>query len=111
MSRTKVQAQSPALLKLGVLGIAVLFSFPAGYLLWRNFTGDRSSLALLNKSQVLSPLQRSLVLAVSVSLTTAVLGILFAWLTSRCDLPGKRFWKVILPIPLVFPSFLSLIHI
>ncbi|MDG2300967.1 MAG: iron ABC transporter permease [Acidimicrobiales bacterium] len=107
MSGSREQTQSPAFLKIGVLGIAFLFSFPAGYLLWRNFTGDTSSLTLLNESPVLSPLQRSLVLAVSVSLTTAVLGILFAWLTSRCDLPGKRFWKIILPIPLVFPSFIG----
>ena len=107
MDRDKGHIQSPALLKVGVLGIGFLFSFPAGYLIWRNFTGDRSSLTLLNESQVLSPLQRSLVLAVSVSVTTAVLGILFAWLTSRCDLPGRRFWKVVLPIPLVFPSFIG----
>ena len=107
MDRDKGHIQSPALLKVGVLGIGFLFSFPAGYLIWRNFTGDRSSLTLLKESQVLSPLQRCLVLAVSVSLTTAVLGILFAWLTSRCDLPGRRFWKVVLPIPLVFPSFIG----
>ena len=107
MDRDKGHIQSPALLKVGVLGIGFLFSFPAGYLIWRNFAGDRSSLTLLNESQVLSPLQRSLVLAVSVSLTTALLGILFAWLTSRCDLPGRRFWKIVLPIPLVFPSFIG----
>ena len=107
MDRDKGHIQSPALLKVGVLGIGFLFSFPAGYLIWRNFTGDRSSLTLLKESQVLSPLQRSLVLAVSVSVTTAVLGVLFAWLTSRCDLPGRRFWKVVLPIPLVFPSFIG----
>ena len=107
MTGIKSSMRSPVPLKIGVLGIAFLFSFPAGYLLWRNFTGDTASLKLLNKTQVLSPLQRSLILAVSVSLTTAVIGILLAWLTTRCDLPGKRMWKIILPIPLVFPSFIG----
>ena len=107
MIGTRLSIRSPVPLKIGVLGIAFLFSFPAGYLLWRNFTGDTSSLKLLNKSQVLSPLQRSLVLSVAVSLTTALIGIVLAWLTTRCDLPGKRIWKIILPIPLVFPSFIG----
>ncbi len=107
MIGTRLSMQSPVPLKIGVLGIAFLFSFPAGYLLWRNFTGDTSSLKLLNKSQVLSPLQRSLILSVAVSLTTALIGIVLAWLTTRCDLPGKRIWKIILPIPLVFPSFIG----
>ncbi len=104
---TRASIRSPVPLKIGVLGIAFLFSFPAGYLLWRNFSGDISSLKLLNKSEVLSPLQRSLVLSVSVSMTTAMIGMVLAWLTTRCDLPGKRFWKIILPIPLVFPSFIG----
>ena len=36
-----------------------------------------------------------------------VLGTTLAWLVTRTDLPGRRLWRVVLPLPLVIPSFVG----
>ena len=58
------------------------------------------------------PLRSSLVaLAVGVIGAAGVLvlpvGTALAWLTARTDLPGRRIWRVLLPLPLVFPTFIG----
>ncbi|MEO7836045.1 MAG: iron ABC transporter permease, partial [Acidimicrobiales bacterium] len=52
-------------------------------------------------------LARSLGLAGAVSAASAVLGVALAWLTVRCDLPGRRFWKVAAALPLAIPSYVA----
>ncbi|HBL08658.1 MAG TPA: iron ABC transporter permease, partial [Acidimicrobiaceae bacterium] len=44
---------------------------------------------------------------VLVSATTAVIGTCLAWLTTRTDLPMRRFWRIVVPLPLVYPSFVG----
>ena len=36
-----------------------------------------------------------------------VLGVSAAWLVERTDLPGRRWWRVILALPLAVPSYLA----
>lgn len=99
--------RSPVLLSsYGVLA-ACAFVFPAAYLVYRGVTEDASPLNLLLTRKTLQPLWGSLRLAVSVSVSAMALGTALAWLTARCDLPAARLWRVLLPLPLVFPSFLS----
>lgn len=87
--------------------LAVGFAFPGIYLVWRNVTSDADPIGLLGSSRTLAPLWRTLQLAVSVSLVATVLGTALAWLTARTDLPGRRIWRVLLPLPLVFPTFIG----
>jgi iron(III) transport system permease protein len=42
-----------------------------------------------------------------VSLTAAVIGTFLAWMTTRTDIPGRRVWRVVAPLPLVIPSFVG----
>ena len=37
--------------------------------------------------------------------STAVIGIGAAWLTEATDLPGRRWWRVVVALPLVMPSY------
>ncbi len=37
--------------------------------------------------------------------TTAVIGIGAAWLTEATDLPGRKWWRVVIALPLVMPSY------
>lgn len=88
-------------------GVAAVFAFPAIYLVWRNFDEGADPFGLLGSSRTLEPLGRTLRLAVAVALSAAIAGTGLAWLSVRTDMPGNRFWRVVLPIPLVFPTFLG----
>ncbi len=57
--------------------------------------------------RTLAPLWRTVQLAVLVSASTAVLGTALAWATTRTDLAGRRFWRIVVPLPLVYPSFVG----
>ncbi len=87
--------------------IAALFALPGGYVAWRAAGGSESPLALLGSRQTLDPLWRTVQLAALVSVSTALLGTGLAWLTTRTDLPLRRLWRVVVPLPLVYPSFVG----
>tara|TARA_B100000686_G_scaffold353164_1_gene457702 strand:- start:413 stop:2017 length:1605 start_codon:yes stop_codon:yes gene_type:complete len=107
VSQIEIKRSTPVSLRLIVYVLAFLFSFPGIYLVWRNFTEDSDPIALIKTERVLAPLWRTVSLAFTVSITTAVVGTGLAWLTSRTDLYGDRLWRVLLPIPLVFPTFIG----
>jgi iron(III) transport system permease protein len=87
--------------------VGLLFAAPLLYLIWRNITGDEDLVDLYLSRATLVPLRNTLVLAVATSLSAAVVGTGLAWLTTRTDLPARRLWAVLAPLPLVFPSFVG----
>lgn len=87
--------------------VALCFAFPGAYLVWRNFSEGADPLGLLFSSRTMGPLGRTLRLAAAVTVAASALGTALAWLTARTDLPGRRFWRVVLPVPLVFPTFIG----
>lgn len=94
-------------LRLFGLITGVLFVFPGLYLVWRNLTLSADTLGLLTSSVTLGPLSRSLLLATVVSLSAAFIGTTLAWVSTRTDVPFRRLWRVVLPLPLVLPSFIG----
>jgi iron(III) transport system permease protein len=87
--------------------VAALFTGPLAYVVWRNISlGADLADELLNR-RTFDPLLRTIMLAVLVSATAAFVGTGMAWLVARTDLPGRRWWKVLAPLPLVFPSFVG----
>ena len=86
---------------------AVLFAIPFVYLVVRNLSADTALLSAVASRQTLEPLIRTLWLAISVSLTATAIGTLLAWITMRTDLPGRTFWRIACPLPLVLPSFVA----
>ena len=87
--------------------VAAAFVGPLFYVIWRNVSlGSDLADELLNRS-TLEALLRTVVLAVLVSSTAAVVGTGMAWLVARTDLPGRPLWRVLAPLPLVFPSFVG----
>ena len=99
--------RAPLALKVTALITAFLFACPGLYLIWRNITSDSDPLGLLFSEQTLSPLMRTINLTVLGTLSAAILGTGLAWLTIRTDLPSRRVLKLILPLPLVFPTFVG----
>ncbi|MGI9598964.1 MAG: ABC transporter permease [Acidimicrobiales bacterium] len=94
---------------LRVVGVmlAMAFAFPGAYLVWRNFTEGADPAGLLVSRRTMEPLARTLQLAVAVSISAMVAGTGLAWLTTRTDVPLARLWRILLPLPLVFPTFIG----
>jgi iron(III) transport system permease protein len=86
--------------------VACLFATPLAYLAVRGLT-EGGTLAAWTSGATLGPLARTLVLGVSVAAASAVLGTALAWLVARTDLPGRRAARLLLPLPLVMPSFIA----
>lgn len=100
-------ATAPLALRATGVAIACLFAFPGIYLVWRNISTDADPLGLLGSSRTLEPLWRTLKLAVTVSASAGLIGTTLAWVTVRTDVPLRRFWRTLLPLPLVFPTFIG----
>ena len=86
--------------------VACLFATPLAYLAVRGLT-EGGTLASWTSAATLEPLARTLLLGVSVAAASAVLGTALAWLVARTDLPGRRAARLLLPLPLVMPSFIA----
>ena len=86
--------------------VACLFATPLAYLAVRGLT-EGGTLAAWTSAATLGPLARTLLLGVSVAAASAVLGTALAWLVARTDLPGRRAARLLLPLPLVMPSFIA----
>ncbi len=106
--RERIRARrAPIGLIIASAATAALFAIPFVYLVFRNLSADAALFSAVASRQTLDPLLRTLWLAVSVSLTATAIGTLLAWITMRTDLPGRTFWRIACPLPLVLPSFVA----
>jgi len=87
--------------------VGLAFLGPFGYLIYENVYLRSDFIAQLGSSDLWRPLRNSLLLAITVTASAMVVGTALAWLVARTDLPAKRFWSVIAPLPLVIPSFVG----
>ncbi len=86
--------------------VAAPFAAPLAYLLVRTLEEGGFWSTVADRA-LRAPLARSLVLAGSVALAAATVGTSAAWLVARTDLPGRRVLRLLLPLPLVLPSFIG----
>lgn len=90
------------------LSVGALALTPLGYLLIRAFDGGTDKvMRLLFRQRTLDLTVRTLGLTVTVVAACTVLGVLLAWITTRTDLPGRRFFAVALTAPLAIPSYVT----
>ncbi len=89
------------------LMVAGAMLLPLVYLLIRALGVDAEAWTQLLRARLLGVLSRSMLLAVSVTLSANALAIPLAWLTTRSDLPGRRFWVIVTALPLVIPSYVG----
>jgi iron(III) transport system permease protein len=88
-----------------VVGLA--FFGPLGYLVVRNAQLGGDVVDVLTSSATVDPLLQSLQLALAVTVAASALGTALAWLVVRGDVPLRRVWQVLVPLPLVIPSFVG----
>src|SRR5690606_18397192 len=68
--------------------------------------GDRLP-ALLTSPRTIGVFANSTILALVVTVISALIAVVAAFLTVRTDLPGRRIWSVLLILPLSIPSFVG----
>src|SRR5688500_19711183 len=86
--------------------IAVAFLGPLAYLVVRATTVEGAADILGDRSTWVR-LRSSVSLGLSVAVASATIGTALAWLTTRTDLPFRRFWAVAAALPLVYPSYIA----
>ena len=94
-------------LALVVALLGLLFLFPIGYLAWGTLSLGGDFWETVAGERTLRPLRNSLLIASATALSCMVLGTTLAWLVARTDLVARRFWRLVLPLPLVIPSFVG----
>ncbi len=106
--RARRSSRAPRSLVAVGLVVGTVFAGPLAYLAWRVTTGE-DALAALGSTDVRGALTRTLALGLSVATSAALVGTALAWCTTRTDLPARRLFAVLAPLPLVFPSFVGAI--
>lgn len=99
-------SRAPLPLQIVAVAIAAGFALPLVWLVVRNaqLSGLLEALTVPGGAR---PLVNSVALASAVAAATAALGTTAAWLTVRTDVWGARVWRLLLPLPLVIPSFIG----
>ncbi|WP_226039282.1 iron ABC transporter permease [Natrinema sp. DC36] len=109
LSRRRETTDGPPLgllLLSGVIAVGVLF--PLTYLVFEAITVDTGRLwEMLARPQTATIITNSLLLMTGVTVLSALIGVPLAWLTVQTDLPFRRFWSVIVALPLVVPSYIG----
>ena len=106
-ARARTRTRAPIGLAVASIAVAAAFALPLAYLVWHDVGLGTDFFDILREENVGGPLRRTLVLATTVSLGATVIGTALAWLITRTDLPGRSIWRIVVPLPLVIPSFVG----
>ncbi len=100
------------LLFISVLILIVVVAVPVLLILWTALFVDGSLntkdiIHILSQPGTYEALKNSLVIAGGVTVLSTIIGVFFAWLVSRTDLPFKETMKVLFLVPFMLPSFIG----
>lgn len=99
--------ESPLLRLLGVL-VGASAALPLVYLVWRTHElGWTEAWEIASSERSRRLLWSTLRLVVAVTAASVVISVPLAWLTTRTDLPLRRFWVVITAMPLAVPTYVG----
>ena len=104
-SGLEVKEKTPGLLLLVSIVITLLFAVPFLYLAVRNIVNINDLTNIFFSELTFYPLIKTLYLAFTVSIAASFIGVLLAWITIRTDVHWGSLWRILCPLPLVFPSF------
>ncbi len=100
------------LLALSVVVLVVVVAIPVLLIFWTALVVDGSLnvkeiLTILRKPDTYEALRNSVVIAAGVTFFSTIIGVFFAWLVSRTDLPFKETMKLLFLVPFMLPSFIG----
>ena len=78
---------------------------PFGFLVGRAASGGSKALDTVLSGRTIELMVSTLLLVAIVSISAATIGVGAAWLTERTDLTGRKWWRVVVALPLVMPSY------
>ena len=97
----------PSLLQIFGVMVALVMLLPLAYLGLRAMGAGADGVEYLLKARTLNIVTNSLILVLTVTGGAALIGVPFAWLTARTDLPYRRIWLVLGLLTMVIPSYLG----
>lgn len=97
----------PVMVWLPAVIVGALVLLPIGYLLVRAWEAGPAAWDSLLRAKTARVVVNSLVLAAAVALTATLIAVPLAWLTTRTDLPGRRWWAAVATLPLAVPSYVG----
>jgi iron(III) transport system permease protein len=103
----RARRHPPLLLAAAAWTVVALVSLPLAYLVLRVVQGGGDAWRVLGRHRILDLVGQTALLVVLVTGVALVLGVSLAWLVTRTDLPGRRFWAVAAGLPLVIPSYVA----
>jgi iron(III) transport system permease protein len=104
--RERRSRPAPPSLLGGGLTVVVAVLLPLVFLLMQAAEVGWSTLKpLIYRHLTLTLVWNTVRLTVAVTLICAVVGVAVAWCVERTDLPWRRFWAVVLVLPLAVPDF------
>lgn len=90
------------------LPLTGLLLLPTAYLMARaGEVGLTEAADYLTRSGTLRIMGRSALLVAATAGASVLIGVPAAWLTVRTDLRGRRWWTILLAVPLVIPSYVG----
>ena len=95
------------LIKLIVYLLITLFCIPFIYLFTYGLLDFINSFANILSVAYFKLIFNTVILVITVTISTLILGLFLSWATEICDIKFKRIWRILLIIPLVIPSYLA----
>ena len=89
------------------LAVVAVVMLPVVYLVIGAFSAGQEGINYVLRTRTLLIIANSIALMLASTFCATVIGVPFAWLTGRCDLPGRRFWLVLGLAAMVMPSYLT----
>lgn len=106
-SRASRRGGPPAALVIPAILVTLLALLPLGYLLVRAAEAGPALWDSLLRPKTARVVANSLLLAGSVAVSATMVAVPLAWLTTRTNLPGRRWWATAGALPLVIPSYVG----
>jgi iron(III) transport system permease protein len=97
---------------LSILILVVVVAIPVLLIFWHSFFVEgtfnaKDVVKILSQPDTYEALINSVIIAIGVTLFSTIIGVFFAWLVSRTDLPLKGTMKLLFIVPFMLPSFIG----
>ena len=101
------QMRSRHLLQGVGLLVVTFVMIPVLYLIARAVGAGQEGIDYLLTARTLQIIGNSITLVFSVTLCASLIGVPYAWLTARSDIPYRQFWLILGLLAMVIPSYLT----
>ncbi len=89
------------------LAVVAVVLLPVVYLVTGALSAGQEGINYVLRTRTLLIIANSVALMLASTFCATVIGVPFAWLTGRCDLPWRRIWLVLGLAAMVMPSYLT----